>query len=83
MSHDTAFTPLQRHRLPEVLAERILASIASGELRPGDQLPSILSMARTFRVATTTVREALVRLESKRVIEIRHGSGVFIAASAA
>jgi DNA-binding FadR family transcriptional regulator len=35
-------------------------------------------MARNFRVAPTTVREALIRLESKRIVEIRHGAGVFI-----
>ena len=74
------FTPVKRQRLPDDLAERILASIAAGEFRPGDQLPPIVAMARTFRVATTTVREALIRLEARHVVEIRHGVGVFIAA---
>jgi DNA-binding FadR family transcriptional regulator len=83
MSHHIAFAPMQRQRLSVGLAERILASIAAGELRPGDQLPSIREMARTFRVGTATVREALIGLEAKRVIEIRHGTGVFVAASAA
>ena len=74
------FIPVQRQRLPDDLAERIRASIAAGEFRPGDQLPPIVAMARTFRVATTTVREALIRLEARQVVEIRHGVGVFIAA---
>ncbi|HEU4996114.1 MAG TPA: winged helix-turn-helix domain-containing protein [Gemmatimonadaceae bacterium] len=78
---DTAFSPVVRQRLPDELANRLLASIAAGDFRPGDQLPPILEMARSFRVAATTVREALVRLEAKHVVEIRHGAGVFIVAA--
>jgi DNA-binding FadR family transcriptional regulator len=74
---------MQRQRLSDDVANRILESITAGDFRPGDQLPPIISMARTFRVATATVREALVRLEAARVVEIRHGAGVFIAHTAA
>ena len=83
MPSDIDFTPIRRRRLSEQLAERILGSIAAGELHPGDQLPTIAEMARSFRVAPPTVREALMRLEAKRVIEIRHGAGVFVSATAA
>jgi len=78
MEHSPDFTREPRHRLSDVLVDRIQASIACGELRVGDQLPSILEMARTFHVASSTVREALIRLEGKQLIEIRHGSGVFV-----
>lgn len=77
------FTPVRRQRLSEELAERILSMVKTGQLRPGDQLPPITEMAREFRVAAATVREALIRLETTRIIEIRHGTGVFITASAA
>jgi GntR family transcriptional repressor for pyruvate dehydrogenase complex len=80
---DIDFVPVRRQRLSEELAERIMGLIAAGRLRPGDQLPSIAGMARAFRVAPATVREALVRLETKRVVEIRQGAGVFVVASAA
>ena len=83
MRDSSAFTPVPRRRLSDQLVERILASIATGELRPGDQLPSILETARRFDVGASTVREALIRLEAKGVIEIRHGAGVFVVASAA
>ncbi len=83
MSREVEFTPVRRQRLSETLAERILASIASGRLRPGDRLPPIAEMARAFQVAVPTVREALVRLELQRVIEIRQGTGVFVVATAA
>lgn len=83
MQDSPAFSPERRYRLSDELVDRILSSIAAGELRPGDQLPPILEMARTFRVATSTVREALIRLEAKGAVEIRHGAGVFVMASAA
>lgn len=78
MTHSVGFTPVRRGRLSDEVVERILAPIAAGDLRPGDRLPAIAEMARTFRVAANTVREALIRLEARHVIEIRQGSGVFV-----
>jgi len=83
MSDDVAFIPVLRQRLSEELAERIRASIAAGRLRAGDRLPPINEMARACRVAPATVREALMRLEMQHMIEIRHGAGVFVVATAA
>jgi len=83
MTHSIEFTPVRRGRLSDELVERILAPIAAGELRPGDRLPAIAEMARTFRVAANTVREALIRLEARRAIEIRQGTGVFVTSDTA
>ena len=81
MATSATFVPIVRQRLSDLLVHRIRASIEGGQLRAGDQLPPILAMAREFRVAAATVREALMKLEAKRIVEIRHGSGVFIANS--
>jgi GntR family transcriptional repressor for pyruvate dehydrogenase complex len=83
MTPDISFSPVIRQRLSEKLADRIAASIATGQLRPGEQLPPIVEMARSFRVAPATVREALTRLETRGIIDIRHGTGVFVTATAA
>jgi len=82
-SREIEFLPVRRRRLSDELVERISGSIATGQLRQGDRLPPIAEMARSFRVAPATVREALVRLEATRVVEIRQGAGVFIRATAA
>ena len=82
MTPSMGFAPVRRSRLSDELVERILTSIAAGDLRPGDRLPPIAQMARGFRVAANTVREALIRLETRRAIEIRQGTGVFIASGA-
>jgi len=81
MGTSAAFVPIVRQRLSDLLVHRIRASIEDGQLRAGDQLPPIQTMAREFRVAAATVREALMKLEAKRLVEIRHGCGVFIASS--
>jgi GntR family transcriptional regulator, transcriptional repressor for pyruvate dehydrogenase complex len=77
MAHPS-FEPIGRPRLSDELVARILASIREGHLSSGDRMPSITEMARRFRVAPATVREALVKLEMRCVVEVRHGAGVYI-----
>ena len=42
-------------------------------------MPAILEMARRFGVGPPTVREALKKLETLGVVDVRHGSGVYVA----
>jgi GntR family transcriptional regulator len=56
--------------------------VASGTLRPGDQLPSIRELASALTVNPTTVVKAYSELERDGVIEIRHGKGAFVADNA-
>ena len=75
---ENAFRPVVRQSLSDRLAKRIRALIQSGEYKEGDRLPPIMEMARRFGVGHPTVREALKKLEAMGVIEIRHGSGVYV-----
>jgi GntR family transcriptional repressor for pyruvate dehydrogenase complex len=52
--------------------------IRSEEYQPGDRLPPIMEMAKRFGVGHPTLREALRKLEVIGMLEIRHGSGVYI-----
>jgi GntR family transcriptional regulator, transcriptional repressor for pyruvate dehydrogenase complex len=67
-----------RAGLSGYLSQRILKLIRDEELRPGDRLPSVKALAERFSVATPTLREALRRLQASGVIEIRHGSGLYV-----
>jgi GntR family transcriptional repressor for pyruvate dehydrogenase complex len=78
MSFDSSFGPIIRARLSDALVERVLASIREGQLCVGERLPTIAEMARRFRVAPATVREALVKLELMGIVDIRHGTGVTV-----
>lgn len=69
---------LTRLSLSDRLARQIQLLILEGKYRKGDRLPSIMEMARNFGVGHPTVREALKKLETVGVIQIRHGSGVYV-----
>ena len=70
--------PVARESLVDRLAGEIRASINSGDYTMGERLPTIMEMARRFGVGHPTVREALKKLEANGVVEIRHGSGVYV-----
>ena len=76
-----AFRPVLKQSLSDRLARRIRKLIQSGNYKQGDRLPAIMEMARRFGVGHPTVREALKKLETMGVVEIRHGAGVFVSRS--
>ncbi len=67
-----------RPDLSQHLSQQILEMIVSGNLQAGDRLPSTKELAERFSVATPTIREALRRLQGTGVIDIRHGSGIYV-----
>lgn len=52
--------------------------IDSGELRPGDAVPSERELARIHAVSLMTARHALATLEQEGVVERRRGVGTFV-----
>jgi GntR family transcriptional repressor for pyruvate dehydrogenase complex len=76
-----ALRPVVKQSLSDRLARRIRGLIQTGDYKPGDRLPAIMEMARRFGVGHPTVREALKKLETMGVVEIRHGSGVYVTRS--
>jgi GntR family transcriptional repressor for pyruvate dehydrogenase complex len=67
-----------RPNLSVFLSEQILNLIRERQLKPGDRLPSAKNLAAQFSVATPTIREALRRLQATGIIDIRHGSGIYV-----
>jgi GntR family transcriptional repressor for pyruvate dehydrogenase complex len=76
-----AFEPMEKQSLSDRLARELKSSIQAGTYARGDRLPSIMEMARRFGVGHPTIREALKKLEAMGVVEIRHGSGVYVSRS--
>ena len=62
-----------RPRLADVLVNQMTDLISSGDVQPGDALPSEVELARRFAVSKPVLREALQRLADMGVVEIRHG----------
>ena len=69
--------PITRSRLHEEIVTIIQKQIMNGTILPGTKLPPEREMAETFNVNRTTLREALHKLETLELIEIRHGDGVY------
>ncbi len=62
----------------ERLAEDLGGLIASGNLRPGERLPSVRRLSRERRLSVSTVVQALRRLEDRGLVEARPQSGYFV-----
>lgn len=73
-------SPVPKQSLADDLAVRIRELIFAERHGPGDRLPAIALMAKEFSVGAPTVREALKKLETLGVVDIRHGSGVYVGA---
>jgi len=61
------------------IREQIIAAIASGGLRPGDQLPTMRQVAVELKVDLNTVRHAYEELERRGSIDLVRGRGSFVA----
>ncbi|HEX6967366.1 MAG TPA: winged helix-turn-helix domain-containing protein [Micromonosporaceae bacterium] len=63
----------------EQIVDHIRGQIESGELSPGDKLPSTAQLCKEYGVSTTVVRQAILVLQTQGMVEGVHGLGVFVA----
>lgn len=70
--------PVETKKVYMRVVEQIRSLIESGELRPGDQLPTTQELAEALRVSRPSVREALAALEILGLVESRPGAGCFV-----
>ncbi|MFB4205298.1 Pyruvate dehydrogenase complex repressor [wastewater metagenome] len=66
-------------RLSDVIAEQIERCIVDGELRPGDALPAERELARQLSVSRPSLREALLKLEARKILALRRNAGYTVA----
>ncbi|MFO1317128.1 MAG: FadR/GntR family transcriptional regulator [Burkholderiales bacterium] len=66
-------------RLYRQIAGQIAALIDSGEFPAGSRLPAERELATLLGVSRTSVREAVISLEIAGRVEVRVGSGIFVA----
>ena len=66
---------VRRLRLSDTITDQIEDLIASGKLRPGDRLPAERDLAQQLHVSRPSLREALLVLESRGLLQARRGGG--------
>lgn len=70
--------PIERPRLYEQLAERLCEHIKDADLRPGDRLPPERELAAQLGVSRVSISQALVALEVRGIVDVRHGDGAVL-----
>ncbi|HUH06160.1 MAG TPA: protein kinase [Kofleriaceae bacterium] len=60
------------------IASRLRVAIASGELGPGDGLPSVRQLSGRLRINPATVVQAYRELEMEGLVNTRQGAGTFV-----
>ena len=58
---------------------QIKAQIIAGQLRPGEALPSIRSLAKDLKISVITTKRAYDELEAQGLIDTVAGKGCFVA----
>jgi len=75
--------PLQTvepRRLYRQIADQIGRLIEQGEFAPGSRLPAERELATLLGVSRTSVREAIISLEIAGLVDVRVGTGIYVAA---
>jgi GntR family transcriptional repressor for pyruvate dehydrogenase complex len=73
------FGPIERRKVYELVAGRLVEDIASRRLKPGDPVPAERQLAETLAVGRSSIREALRMVESRGLIAST-GNGTFVVA---
>lgn len=73
------FKPIDKTSLSEEIAGQIMHLVSTGDLMPGQKLPSERELRVRFGVGRSSLREALRCLSIVGVLETRVGEGTFLA----
>ncbi len=60
------------------IVEQVRQKIVSGDLKPGDQLPTVRSLASDLRINFNTVSRAYRLLDEAGIISTQQGRGTYI-----
>jgi GntR family transcriptional regulator len=60
------------------IIDRVKSAIATGELEPGDRLPTVRQLAVDLSINPNTVSRAYTELELTGLVETQMGSGTFV-----
>ena len=61
------------------IVDAVRMQIATGELQPGDQLPSVRGLAQQLTINPNTVAKAYAELATEGWVDSRQGLGLFVA----
>ncbi|NJN45537.1 MAG: GntR family transcriptional regulator [Candidatus Competibacteraceae bacterium] len=72
------FESIKPPKISDSIVQQIEQSIMDGVLRPGEKLPPERELAQQLNVSRPSLREALLKLEAKGLLQARRGGGTFV-----
>ncbi|ODP95650.1 transcriptional regulator PdhR [Salinivibrio sp. SS3] len=73
-----AYQRIRQPKLSDVIEKELEGLILEGTLSPGQKLPPERELATQFDVSRPSVREAIQRLEVKKLLTRKQGGGTFV-----
>jgi len=73
--------PNSKETIYEQIIFQIKLAIANGELKIGDGIPSVRSLAKSLSVSTLSVQRAYSELQKEGIIESTEGKGNYVSAN--
>jgi DNA-binding FadR family transcriptional regulator len=73
-----ALQPVNRRSVPEDVFDQIVSGVLSGEMQPGETLPSERRLAEVLGVSRPAIREALKRVSAAGLVEVRQGDATTV-----
>ena len=70
--------PVSREPFYARIVADIRRQIEAGDLRPGDQIPTMAQLREQYGVSITVVRAALLTLRAEGLIEGQQGKGIYV-----
>ncbi len=74
----TEFRGERKPKLSERVVSALRQQVFSGEITPGQKLPTESQLTETFGVSRTVIREAVATLAADGLVESRQGAGIFV-----
>lgn len=78
MPKSMLFEKMPKGSISDIIIERITDALISGDLKPGDKIPTEIEFSENMGVSRNAVREAIKVLVAFGVLEVRRSEGTFV-----
>src|SRR5262245_61163494 len=78
---DLSIKKVKKGRVSDQVVVQLRQLIKEEVLKPGDKIPGEYELAERFSASRASIREALRTLETMGLVEIKSGSGAYVADS--
>lgn len=65
-------------KVSESVVEQIEEMIVNGSIRSGEKLPSVRELCEMFGVGRSAIRDAIITLKGKGIVDVKQGEGTYI-----